>query len=1047
MTEGKWKKDLYEDYAFEGLSREEAIAMEATLKAEYECSDHASEEGTGYVMQDKDSGESYFFSANARFVLETRYLEKDKHMRVSENLLDLLTRVAVNIASAELKYGYDKKFVQEKAEKYLRMFLTKDFMPNTPTLCNAGRQLQQLSACFVLPVDDYMATDDIGEDPEKQGEGIYDTIRYAAMIHKSGGGTGYNFSRLRAKGDRISTTFGSSSGPVSFMTAFDGATEAVNQGGFRRGANMGILNYNHPDIFGFVYEKTKGTLRNFNLSVGVDDAFMEAALAGRAIRLHNPKDRNRIPLEQRVLTADRLIQEQNFDIDSPAWQSFKDEFVKSDQSKSTEDVVAQLKREGYYDILASERLEGLRKCNSEISEEELEHLARNYIDKLVEADLAMKSEQVAERLNKDKYYEKKTKDAINGKKKEHKRVLDEMEPSIILAEDGQKIILKYTKEQVGEVGERGEVLIYASALLDYIADRAKHIGCPGLIFLDNINKYNPTPNMGEIESTNPCGEQPLLPFEACNLGAINLKNCVRGREVDWGKLEELTKEGVRFLDSVIDKSKFPFKRVYSRVKGNRKIGLGFMGLGEMFFKLGMAYDSEEAVELARKISTFVTETGRNESERLGEERGVFPNWKGSVYDPDANLDEKYVREGRAGKKVRNATVTTIAPNGTTGMIADASGGIEPVFSLFFTKTCMDGRELYYKVDGLDDALNRIEWADKEELLFKIKENGGSLQNIDGIPEDVKKVFKTAHDIDVEWHIRMQAAVQQGLGKGRGIDNAVSKTINMPSDTTVEEVREAYVNAWRSGLKGITVYVDGSKSGQVLTKSKRRELSDYVVESHEVSLPRILKQKAKTVKYKIARPQGGSLHVVITDDLYLDEESGKAYLIPAEIFQEKAPLGDKSSVDFAQSGMDRTEILSNSNPNYAELIIRWKSAASSESEGIGPGKVKSTHHAVGVAFEHHLLEHGIVGYDAGGNLENLVDKSRLKRVESWDEIKAIMSAQNGNSGGKKIKMKVTGNVRIGERFECECGSTEFTYKDGCHSPACARCGNIPTGNCG
>ncbi|MGB9708305.1 MAG: adenosylcobalamin-dependent ribonucleoside-diphosphate reductase [Candidatus Pacearchaeota archaeon] len=713
---GSDKYPIFSSYEppFSKLEKEQVKSLEERLKTNYEIKDyHETMEGLpgskdlpGYEIKDKRTGEVYRFSPNARLILETRYLEKDERKRPLENILDLLTRVAVNIAEADLKYDPNAD-VLGTASEFLNLMLRHEFLPNTPTLCNAGRKLQQLSACFVLPIDDYVATDDIGEDVEKQGNGIYDVARNMAMIHKSGGGTGFNFSRLRPKMDSICTTFGSSSGPISFIKSLDSITDAINQGGFRRGANMGILEYWHPDILEFIYEKTNGTLQNFNLSVGVDSAFMEKVKSKEYFNLINPKNQRTVPLEKRLYKAYSLLRQRTF------------------------------------------------------------------------------GDNLTENQKKEK--------------KEYERQLAEFKPSLLLSENGKDVLNAYTGEVIGKVNENDEVMLRADLLFEEIAKCAWATGCPGVIFLDKINATNPTPHVSRIESTNPCGEQPLLPYEACNLGSVNLHSCVKDGVFDYNKLERIVRTGVHFLDNVIDMSKFPFKKIHIMVKGNRKIGLGVMGFADMLYNLRIPYDSQEAVELGEKIMKFITETARDESLRLSAQRGEFPNWKGSVYDPES----EFCDESKKGLKYRNALVTTIAPTGTISMICDVSSGIEPVFSLFYNKVCMDGRILNYRNQEFRKAVEK-RGLDFEAIIEKAIET----KNLE-IDEDLKRVFKSAHEISPDWHIKMQAAFQKYT------DNAVSKTINMPNSASVEQVKEIYMKAWQMGCKGITIYRDMSKPKQVL----------------------------------------------------------------------------------------------------------------------------------------------------------------------------------------------------------------------------------------
>lgn len=936
--------------AFIGMEEKDAKSLESKIKKDYELTDFQDSSNPqipGYLIKKRGDETTYVFSPNARLTLETRYLEKDENKQVMENILDLLTRVAVNIASADLKYD-SKANVELTAIEFLEVMLNREFLPNTPTLCNAGRALQQLSACFVLPVEDYVGTDDIGEDPEKQGNGIFDTARYMAMIHKSGGGTGFNFSRLRPKSDGICTTYGSSSGPVSFLKApFDASTDAINQGGFRRGANMGILEYWHPDIFEFIHEKQNwyidndgkkhNSLENFNLSVGVDSNLMKSVKADGYFRLISPRDQASIPLEERIYQSHKLFRE----------RKFPEELTEKQQREKTE----------------------------------------------------------------------------------YMRLLKEMSPSLLLSEDGKGIINVYNRNVVGKVGKNHEILISSRALFDYIVECAYKEGCPGLIFLDKMNEDNPTPQISRIESTNPCGEQPLLPYESCNLGSINLAGCVENGSLNPSKIERLVRTGVHFLDNVIDKSKYPTKKIYMATKGNRKIGLGVMGFADMLTLLNLPYESIEALDLGRKVMRLVDETAKDESEKLGNVRGVFPHWKGSVYDPNS----EFCKEDKKGKMYRNAAVTTIAPTGTISMIADVSSGIEPLFALAYTKTCMDNRELHYTNNVLTNLLANgglKPSANIEEMLKKIEEKG-SIQSLEEVSPELKLLFKTAHEITPEMHIEMQKAFQEY------VDNAVSKTINLPKSATKEDIAKIYMLSYEIGCKGITVFRDGCKDKQVLSKGKN--LVELV--RKDVERPSIVIEADDSGKYKVKRHQNkDSLHLVIADELYVDRKNKKAYLLPKEIFQNRAPLGEETSVDFQQEGMDRTEILKAPDVDYAEIIKRWKSASSDDEEGIGPGKIKSKHHAVGVMFEYHLLQRGIVGYDKETNtLINLVMKPNLELVTDPEEKKEILSANGMSVLDKEKRLQVNTADSLAD-FKCpECDNTEYYFEAGCHSPKCRKCG--------
>ncbi len=604
-------------------------------------------------------------SDNARVVLERRYLKKDEN-GVCERPEDMIRRVAETIAAADAAYGGD---TAETARAFYDMMDALKFLPNSPTLMNAGRELGQLSACFVLPVEDTM-------------EGIFDTLKNAAMIHKSGGGTGFSFSRIRPAGASVNSTGGVASGPISFMKVFNAATEAVKQGGTRRGANMGILRVDHPDIMDFITCKNDLTqMTNFNISVGLTERFMQAVVADKKYDLIDP----------------------------------------------------------------------------------------------------------------------------------------------------------HTKKKTGS--------LRAKEVYDTIVEMAWTSGEPGIVFLDRINKDNPVPAAGEIESTNPCGEQPLLPFESCNLGSLNLNVFVKNGAVDYEGLGETVALAVHFLDNVIDVNRYPLTKIEETTKSMRKIGLGVMGFADMLYQLNIPYNSEEAVGIAREIMAFIQRRAREASEALGQQRGSFPMFEQSVY------------KEQGVTAMRNATVTTIAPTGTISIIAGTSSGIEPVFAISYIRNVMDNDKLV-EVHPYFEKIARQQGFYSKELMQTIAQKG-TLHGISDIPGNVQNAFVTAHDISPEYHIRMQSAFQEST------DNAVSKTVNFAQSATKEDVRAAYDLAYRLGLKGITIYRDGSRQGQVLsvgekTKDETKEEEDAVLAPRE--RPEIT--KGITQKIKIGC---GNLYVTVNYD--------------------------------------------------------------------------------------------------------------------------------------------------------------------------------------
>ena len=619
----------------------------------------------------ENSNKNLNFSENAIKVLEKRYLKRDKDGNCTETPSDMFKRVAETIAKGDLNFGKSQEEVNQLSKRFYDAITHRFFMPNSPTLMNAGRELGQLAACFVLPVEDSL-------------EGIFETIKNTALIHQSGGGTGFSFSRLRPKNSVVKSTMGVSSGPVSFMEVFNAATEAVKQGGTRRGANMGILRVDHPDIIEFINCKSDNDkLNNFNISVAITDKFMDVYLKGEDYDLVNPQN----------------------------------------------------------------------------------------------------------------------------------------------------------NEVVGRM--------CAKDVFDLIVDCAWRNGEPGVVFIDKMNADNPTPLIGAIESTNPCGEVPLLPYEACNLGSINLGLMMKeengSMNVDWDLLEKTVRTAMRFLDNVIEVNKYPLPQISELVSNNRKIGLGVMGWADMLMKAGISYSSEEGTKLAGQVMEFIDYISKSESIELAKERGRFNNFKGSIYDQPNYLFNKF--KGKSAGKIsddmwakldsdiqkyglRNATTTCIAPTGTISMIAGASGGVEPLFGLVFSRLIMDGTEML-EVNPIfkDYMLSHNLYSD--DLMAQIAKDG-SLSHAEGVPNEIKRIFVTAHDIAPYWHVKMQAAFQLH------VDNAVSKTVNFVESATREDIKEVYILAYKNNLKGITVYRNNSRQFQPMnldTKKKEPKIEIKPIEKN------------------------------------------------------------------------------------------------------------------------------------------------------------------------------------------------------------------------
>jgi ribonucleoside-diphosphate reductase alpha chain len=693
---------------------------------------------------------------NALKVLEKRYLKKDEEGRIVEAPEQLFRRVARSTAEADGLYGKTEAEITAVEENFYRMLSLLEFLPNSPTLMNAGRRLGQLSACFVLPVDDSM-------------ESIFDAVKHTAIIHKSGGGTGFSFSRLRPNGDIVGSTKGISSGPVSFMTVFDTATEAVKQGGTRRGANMGILRVDHPDIISFITCKDDNTkFNNFNISVALTDEFMKAVEEDKSYKLINPR---------------------------------------------TKQVTDSLKAREVFNLV-------------------IEHAWKN--------------------------------------------------------------------------------------------------GEPGIVFIDRVDASNPTPNFGRIESTNPCGEQPLLPYESCNLGSINLGKMVKTedqtkkmkrRKVDWERLKDTTWKAVHFLDNVIDVNKYPLQMIAENTRANRKIGLGVMGWADMLVQLGVPYNSDTAIKLAENVMEFIQKEAKDASATIAQERGVFQNYKGSLYDGKMRL--------------RNATVTTIAPTGTLSIISGCSSGIEPIFAVSYVRTVMEGTKLIEVNPHFEKVAK--EWGFwSRDLMERIAEKG-SIKEFQEVPQEIKDVFVTAHDITPTEHITMQAAFQ------KFVDNAVSKTVNFPHEATPNDVEEVYLLAYKLGCKGVTVYRDGSREHQVLTKGKQEEKKQ-----EEESVQKVVpKERPEVIQgtTRLTKTGCGNLYVTINED-----ENG----YPFELFTSMGKAGGCAASQSEAIGR-LVSLAFRSNIVPEEIVKQLKGISCHEPAWHSGGRILSCSDAIAKALEKYHVE--------------------------------------------------------------------------------------------
>jgi ribonucleoside-diphosphate reductase alpha chain len=819
-------------------------------------------------------------SPNAITVLEKRYLLKDETGAPVERPSDLFWRVARTVAQADARYGASAERVEQVAADFFGLMAERLFVPNSPTLMNAGRPLGQLSACFVLPVDDALSN---GK------SGIYDTLRAMALVHQSGGGTGFSFSRLRPKNDIVRSTMGVASGPVSFMSLFDASTDVVKQGGTRRGANMGILRIDHPDILEFITCKDDTTkITNFNISVAVTDAFMAAVEADALYDLIHPK---------------------------------------------SGEVTGQLRAREVWELI------------------------------------------------------------IQG---------------------------------------------------------AWKTGEPGVFFIDRANYYNPVPHLGAYEATNPCGEQPLLPYDVCNLGSINLGAFVReggkglprpqggdGKEIDWDELRRVVHLSTHFLENVIDANQYPLAEITDLAQRIRRIGLGVMGLADVFVKLGVPYDSDEGVALGRRLQQFVDEEGKQESERLAGERGTFAEWERSIWGPDETCARNQQGERvRPMRRLRNCNVTTVAPTGTISIIAGCSSGIEPLFAVAFMRN--QAGVLMPDVNEDFIAIAKAEGWHTEELMRKIAESG----HIDfpEVPAKWQRVFVTANGIKPEWHIRMQAAFQEFN------DSAISKTCNFAHDASVEYVEEIYRLAYRLNCKGVTVYRDGSRDMQVLsagstakkvteqvgkggTADLHGEIAELRAENerlqrlmHELesenlqrrqkrSRPEVLRGTTRRVETPL-----GTLYVTITED-----DKGQ----PFEVFMTLGKAGGALMADVESLGRLISLALRSGIP-IKEIYRQLRGISSDRVIGLGPNKILSVPDAVGIAIERWMQEKQGIQQELlpGGKAAALTD------------LAPVVNQPAGQTGSRGEQMIFGGMQEMLSGACPDCGS-QLEFAEGCMK--CHVCG--------
>ncbi len=812
---------------------------------------------------------------NAMKVLQTRYLKKDKAGNVLEKAEDMFTRVARTVAAVEARYGLAPDEVKQVEVNFYNLMASQKFMPNSPTLMNAGREMGMLSACFVLPVKDSI-------------NDIFEAIKQTALIQKAGGGTGFAFDELRPTGDYISSSGGTTSGPISFWRAFSEATNAIQQGAFRRGANMGMMNIHHPDILKFIFAKQElNQFNNYNISVKVSDAWMDELIANSD--------------SPHVVRNPRTGEEYYIPKDVDIWK---------------------------YDV-------------------------RTLIPVRSETGKAI-----------------------------------EPDPKTLFS--------------------KGE-------LWKIIVKNAHATGEPGVIFIDRINRDNPTPQLGRIEATNPCGEQPLLPYEACNLGSINLAAFIKKEDdevtLDWGALGETVDDTIRFLDNVIDANQYPLPEIDKLCKSNRKIGLGVMGFADALFSLGIAYNSEEGVEFAEQVMKFINDRGHQASEHLAKTRGAFGNWQGSVWDTKYNVP------------MRNAAVTTVAPTGTISMLTNCSSGIEPLFSLVFFRNVLKERKdakpmIEVNKCFLDVAKERGFYS--EELMEKIAQEG-SIQHIEGIPEEVKRVFVCAHDVTPEWHLKMQAAFQKQC------DASISKTINFPHDATVDQVDEIYKTAYKLACKGVTVYRDGCRDDQPMAteKTKKAQSPGGAEEKvrKEVAAPKFepvsVPDCLPAIRIRQLTPFG-HMHVSITVDPTKEKE--------LEVFAQLGKGGDVAASDL-EAICRMISLFLRSGGSLKHVINQLKDIGSSLTIPSKDGRIMSLGDGLSKALMRYLRAKTRFGLSA-----MLLGTARLEDLDKPLEAKGKGLVKPGAAGGAGA---IAGGKLGIFKIKCpECNGV-LTFEEGCVK--CHGCG--------
>jgi ribonucleoside-diphosphate reductase alpha chain len=847
------------------------------------------ERSTGITFPDYVNGSKFEnnFSENQKYSFTMKYLLRDNDGKIVETPTQAVYRVARTMAEIEGRdYGKTPSQVDKYTKEFFDIIESGKFSPAGRIWTNAGTDVKGLFNCYVLPVND---TIDLAND------GIFTQVAKAAVIHKNGGGTGYNFSELRPRGTYVKTSKGIASGPVSFIGQFDKETEIINSGN-RRGANMGILDVYHPDILDFIYAKSRrGEMTNFNVSVGVTDEFMRAVESNASYGLEFPK-------------------------------------------------------------------------GTPFNKNSLEKIITNIEDnKLGASGVGEKPRPSSLKLN------------------------------------GKDVIDSYTDSVAGRVTKKGNIELFAPYVLDQIANLAHETADPGMIFLDEINKTNPLPLLGLIKATNPCGEQPLHPYDACNLASIILSNFVKetrnGPEVDYESLEKTVRTGTRFMDNVNDASLGPIDEVKQTTMNHRRIGMGVMGWADMLIKMGIPYDSEDARGLATKVMGTISDTAREASVELAKEKGVFPSFEGSIYDT-----------GNEEDRVRNVDRTTIAPTGTISMVYEVTSGIEPAFAISWKKHIRGGDELIYTLPSFVEECQKRN-LDINKISSLIEANHGSVQGIDLVPKDMQDIFKTSHDLHYKDHILMQAAFQSVT------DNAVSKTINMPNLATVEDVKDAYFLAWKNNLKGITVYRDGSKDIQVLTTGHNKNSLEEISKENPLKVSAI----SPSLKLRQKTPFGNiHMHVVV--------DPGRDYA-PIEVFSQ---LGNAGTEELATTeALGRlTSLYLRTGGNLDQIIAQLSDIGTGNGIATRDGGV----HSLPMGFARGLKKFQKATEVYG--IENLLlGKVDLDKVEG--EISDMLrTGGNGDWDSKRLPEENDGIVELTSKFnEGNNENKKASYANRCPTEGC------------